>query len=99
MTRTDILTRLRPLEPQLRASGVSALYLFGSHARDEAGPHSDVDLFVDPTDDETFDLNAFSRTYDLLEQALPGTLIGYSARDSIIPCYRPQVERDAIRVF
>jgi len=32
-----------------RALGASALYLFGSGARDELGDHSDIDLFIDRT--------------------------------------------------
>ena len=69
MTRADVILRLRSLEPQLRSCGVAALYLFGSHARDEAGSASDVDMFVDPSDDDAFGLHAFNHTYDLLERA------------------------------
>jgi hypothetical protein len=38
MRRDDVIARLKKTEPALRAFGVNALYLFGSHARDEAGP-------------------------------------------------------------
>lgn len=47
MTSPETLDRLRPLEPELRHLGVRALFLFGSHARGEAAPGSDVDLFFD----------------------------------------------------
>jgi len=47
MTREQLLTRLRELKPWLAAQGVENLRLFGSFARDEAGPESDVDLLVD----------------------------------------------------
>ncbi len=47
MKRDDVIARLKETEPALRAFGVEALYLFGSHARDEAGPESDVDVFID----------------------------------------------------
>ena len=99
MTRNEIIIRLRSVEPQLRSSGVAALYLFGSHARGEAGPKSDVDVFVDPVDESAFSLDDFSVTYDALEGALPGIEIGYSTRDGLVPVYRPHIERDAIRVF
>ena len=46
-TRTladDVLATLRAHEAELRAAGIRRLSLFGSVARDEAGPESDVDL-------------------------------------------------------
>ena len=36
MKRADVIARLKETEPTLRSFGVAALYLFGSHARDEA---------------------------------------------------------------
>ena len=43
MRRADVIARLKEAEPALRSFGVAGLYLFGSHARDEAQPDSDVD--------------------------------------------------------
>lgn len=47
MTRDELLTKLRELKPWLEEQGVVNLRLFGSYARDEAGPDSDVDLLVE----------------------------------------------------
>lgn len=47
MTRDQLLAKLRDLKPWLEEQGVANLRLFGSFARDEAGPDSDVDLLVD----------------------------------------------------
>ena len=47
MSRDELLTKLRELKPWLAEQGVVNLRLFGSFARDEAGPDSDVDLLVD----------------------------------------------------
>ena len=57
MTREETLSRLRALEPDLRQRGVISLFLFGSHARGEAKPTSDIDLFFD--DDPVHPLSAF----------------------------------------
>ena len=49
-TRTmadDVLAILREHEPELRAGGIKRLSLFGSVARGEEGPESDVDLAVE----------------------------------------------------
>jgi hypothetical protein len=54
MRRDEVIAKLKETEPALKAFGVAALYLFGSHARDEARSDSDVDVFVDPAPDRTF---------------------------------------------
>ena len=46
MSRAKLLAQLRSLKPWLAERGVEGLSLFGSFARDEAGPESDVDLLV-----------------------------------------------------
>ena len=46
MDRDTIIARLRRDEAELRALGVASLSLFGSVARGENGPRSDVDLAV-----------------------------------------------------
>lgn len=99
MKRIEVIHRLKRAQPDLRAYGIAALYLFGSYARDEAGPDSDVDIFVDPSDTSAFGLEAYVQTSRLLEEAFPDQEIGYSTRDSIVPLYLPLIERDAIRIF
>ena len=47
MTRDELLTKLRELKPWLEEQGIVNVRLFGSFARDEARPDSDVDLLVD----------------------------------------------------
>jgi predicted nucleotidyltransferase len=47
MTRDELLAKLRELKPWLEEQGIVNVRLFGSYARDEAGPDSDVDLLVD----------------------------------------------------
>lgn len=49
MDRAEMLERLRELKPWLAEQGIENLRLYGSFARDEAGPESDVDLIVDIT--------------------------------------------------
>ncbi len=99
MNRAEIIAKLKAIEPQLRARGVAALYLFGSYARDEARPDSDVDVFVDPEDHDAFGLIPLFESRAVVEGVLPGKDIAYSTRDSIVPRYRPYIERDAIKVF
>ena len=46
MDRQQVIATLRDCEPELRAIGVLSASVFGSVARDEAGPASDVDVAV-----------------------------------------------------
>ena len=47
MRRADVLQKLRAEQRKSPRYGVESLALFGSVARDEAGPNSDVDLLVE----------------------------------------------------
>jgi uncharacterized protein len=100
MRRADVIARLKQTEPVLRAHGVASLYLFGSHARDEAGSQSDVDVFVDPAPDKDFGFLPFMETYEALQSAFSDKVeIGYSTRTGLSRHIRPDVEREALRIF
>jgi predicted nucleotidyltransferase len=60
----QILAALRTHQSELKAAGVRSLRIFGSVARDEAGPDSDVDLeavFEDIPQMTLFDLVRIER--------------------------------------
>jgi predicted nucleotidyltransferase len=100
MRREDVIARLKRTEPALRAFGVGALYLFGSHARGEAGQHSDVDVFVDPAPGEEFGFIPFMEAYEALQDAFDREMeIGYSTREGLSPYVRRDVEHEAVRIF
>ena len=99
MDRTDIISRLKSAEAELRGFGIKHLYLFGSFARGEETPSSDVDLFVDPANDQFFELPHFAGAYEKLRAICDGREVGYGTRDNLSPYIRPQVESEAIRIF
>jgi len=100
MRREEVIARLKQTEPALRAFGVAALYLFGSHARNEAEPASDIDVFVDIAPDAHFGLRPYMGAFRVLEDAFDHKAeIGYSTRDALSPYIRADVERDALRIF
>ncbi len=68
-TKSDVLSRLRQQENRLRSLGVSRLGLFGSFAREEQVPASDVDVLVEfEPGRKSFD--NFMRIAFLLEEVL-----------------------------
>jgi predicted nucleotidyltransferase len=98
MRRDEAIARLKRAEPSLRGFGVAALYLFGSHARDEAGPESDVDVFVDPAPDERFGFLEFMNALEAIEQSV-GVPVDYGTRKGLHPLLRPGIEQEAVRIF
>lgn len=99
MNRESVVARIESLETRLRAFGVAALYLYGSHARDEARPGSDIDVLVDIVPGTRRDLRTTMGPQIALEEAFPGIDIGCSTREGLHPLYRPHIERTLVRVF
>ena len=95
MRRDDVLAILGQHREDLDRLGVQSLRLFGSAARDEALPESDVDLLVDfkarPTFSRYMELQIF------LEDLL-GVKVDLVTESGLRDRVRPYVERDAIRV-
>ena len=98
MRRSEVIARLKEAEPAIRARGAQALYLFGSHARDEAGPDSDIDVFIDKDRSRQFGFDEFMDIYFLLRERL-GEKVDYGTREGLSPALRAEIERQAIRVF
>ncbi len=97
MKRDEALRRLRAHETEFRAAGVAALYLFGSTARDEAGPNSDVDLFLD-IKDERFSLLDLARLTRQTKIIL-NTSADILTREGLKDWVRRRAEIDAVKVF
>jgi predicted nucleotidyltransferase len=97
MKRDEVITKLKQHEAELKKLGVQHLYLFGSAARDEAGPDSDVDLFFDH---ERGKISLFD-VMDLEEIATGflGRKVDIMTHNSLHPVLREQIEKTAIQVF
>jgi uncharacterized protein len=99
MERSIVVSKLKQLEPKLRDFGVGSLYLYGSHARDEASATSDVDVFVDATDEKFYALSPFVGAYEVIRAAFPDHSIDYGTRDGLSVYIRSTIEKEAVRVF
>jgi predicted nucleotidyltransferase len=100
MQRDEVIARLKQVEPALRKSGIAALYLFGSHARDEARADSDIDVFVDPVSDDRFGFLQFMDAYETIRKMVGMDVeVGYSTREGLSPYVRANIESEAVRIF
>ena len=97
MERTEAIARLKAHEAELRQLGVQHLYLFGSTARGDATPDSDVDLFFDH---ERGKLGLF-QLMDVKERAaeILGCKTDIMTRRSLHPVVRKRIEASALQVF
>ena len=95
MTRDEALTILTTHREELAAFGLRRLALFGSVARDEAGPDSDVDVLVEFEGEPTF--KQYARLYDCLE-TLFSCSVDLVTETSLRPVLRESVEGDACNV-
>lgn len=96
MNREEVIgflsRHLQELEKRFR---VSSLALFGSMARDEAGPDSDVDLLVEFR--ETPGLTEYMSLKFWLEESL-GRPVDLVMKKALKPWASPRVEAELIRV-
>ncbi|MGU3495756.1 nucleotidyltransferase family protein [Xanthobacteraceae bacterium A53D] len=98
MDRADAIRQLQDRAADMRARGATALYLFGSTARNAAGAGSDLDLFLDYDATRRFSLLDLVDMKLHLEAEL-GVPVDLTTRDSLHPALRPEIERTALRVF
>lgn len=98
MNRQEILDRLRENEAALRAQGVAHAALFGSVARGESGPDSDIDIMVEIAPEIPMGVFQYVGIVHSIEDLFP-VRVDVSNRVALKPHVRPSAERDAIYAF
>jgi predicted nucleotidyltransferase len=95
MTRKTVISRIRKNRAQLEKLGVKSLSIFGSMARGEDHPGSDVDILVEFNGRATFDRYMDTKFY--LEELL-GCKVDLVTPKAIKPRMKPYIMRDLIHV-
>jgi predicted nucleotidyltransferase len=93
-----VLARLRGHEAELRQRGIAGLWVFGSAARGEARPDSDVDLIAEFDPAIRLSLTGFASLRADLSDLL-GTPVDLAEWGVLKPPVRERAEREAVRVF
>jgi len=95
MKKDDVLSVLVRHKKNLKALGVNTLALFGSAARDEARPDSDLDFLVEFDNSPTFDQYMSVKIF--LEDVLQ-CKVDLVTPEALKPRLKSYVERDAVYV-
>jgi uncharacterized protein len=93
VTRDEILATIRAHESELHDFGVSELALFGSFARGDAAPDSDIDFIVE-LEEKSFD--NYMGVRELLERLFERR-IDLVIKSTIKPRLKERILREAVR--
>ncbi|AXK80847.1 nucleotidyltransferase domain-containing protein [Pseudolabrys taiwanensis] len=98
LSRDALLERLRGLEPALRAKGVTGLAIFGSRARGDARPDSDLDVLIAVDADIKNPLYVAFDVEQIVKVAV-GFEVQASLRGSLSDKISARIADDLIKVF
>jgi uncharacterized protein len=98
MQKADIINELTQRQDAIKAFGVRALFLFGSYARDEARPDSDIDVFIDRQYGQKFGFLELTNLEFFLSDVFRKN-VDVITRTALHPDLRSGIEASAIKVF
>lgn len=100
LDREELIAELQRLRPAFEGRGVTHMALFGSRARRDNRPDSDIDLVIEISDeaDERFSLLDLAGLYGVIEDEL-GLESSLVMRRSLNDSFKWTVNRDQVVVF
>jgi predicted nucleotidyltransferase len=96
--RQEIIDRLRQNEAALRARGVSHAALFGSRARGDNRPDSDIDIMIEVDPAAGIGVYEYVALKDYIAALFDGR-VDVVSREGLKPYVKPAVTTDAIYAF
>ena len=98
MNGQEILARLRENEATLRARGVSHAALFGSRARGDDRPDSDIDIMIEFDPAARVTVFNYAGLKEYIAELFDGP-VDVVSREGLKPYVRPAATADAIYAF
>ena len=99
MDQATLIAALKIYDGALRETGATGVNMFGSRARGDHRPDSDLDLFIDY--DPANKVPDIFRLMELEEKlgSVLGVAVTITTRNALHPLMKEQIERDAVRVL
>lgn len=94
----QLIDKIRDVGDPIRAKGATGLYIFGSRARGDNRPDSDIDVLIDYDPSSGFSIVELAGIKRMLEGAL-GLEVHITTRDGLNPRFCRAVEDEAVRVL
>jgi uncharacterized protein len=94
----ELIKELKSLAPCLRAAGVTRLAVFGSRARGDHRPDSDLDVLIDVENGRKFSLLDLVGVKHVIEDKL-GLEANMFMNRSLEPVFRAEIAPDVQPVF
>ena len=98
MTKDEVINKLRAHEPELKAAGIVRLAVFGSVARGDNSPASDVDLLADFDTAKRYTLLTMGRLENRLADLL-GARVDLSSPEWLKESVKNRVLQEAVLAF
>jgi predicted nucleotidyltransferase len=98
MTRDEIIAAIRENADAIKGKGVAKLALYGSRARDDYRPASDIDILVEIEPDTSFSLLNLIDVEHIIEDAT-GLQAQATVRRFVSPDFAQRVAEDILEIF
>lgn len=98
LDREQLIAELQRLKPRFEHEGVTHMALFGSRARRDNRPDSDIDLLIEVDNTKKFSLLDLAGVYGIIEDEL-GLESSLLMRRSLGEDFKQRVAIDEVGVF
>ena len=98
LDREELIAELKRLRPEFERQGVTHMALFGSRARRDNRPDSDVDLLVDLDDSRQLSLLDLVGYHHIVQDNI-GLEVNVLTRRSLEPAFLQAITDDEVTVF
>lgn len=98
MQREELIGKLLSIQPALEAEGVKHMALFGSRARGDHMPQSDIDILLDVERDTRFSILNLVGVEHLVKDAVGVTANAVLER-SLDEAFQASIRPDVLKIF
>jgi uncharacterized protein len=98
MDRNQLVAQLRDCADAIKAEGATALYVYGSRARGDNRPDSDLDVYVDYIPGSGFSLMNLAGIFNIISERT-GLDVSITTHNSLHPKLKEAIEHESVQIF